>query len=175
MPKIIESVREKILKETEKQVMESGYSAMTIRSVASACGIATGTVYNYFKSKEQMLAEVMSKDWHKCVEGLNKYANSATSPEQLIRGFIQGIESFSETYRNLFLDPEAQKEFAAVYSSRHVFLIRQIASIIEPACKRLSQNYSEALPKLISELIVIFVTSEDDLNEFIKLSVKLFN
>ena len=50
MPKIIENIREKILEEAKCQVMESGYASMTIRSVANACGVGVGTVYNYFKS-----------------------------------------------------------------------------------------------------------------------------
>ena len=52
MPKIIENIREKLLEEAKRQVMEQGYSAMTIRSVASACGVGVGTVYNYFSSKD---------------------------------------------------------------------------------------------------------------------------
>ena len=51
MPKIIENIREKLLEEARRQVMEEGYEAMTIRSVAGACGVGVGTVYNYFSSK----------------------------------------------------------------------------------------------------------------------------
>ena len=58
MPKIIENIREKLLIEAKKQVMENGYSSMTIRSVATACGVGTGTVYNYFPS--QSLVRILS-------------------------------------------------------------------------------------------------------------------
>ena len=51
MPKIIENIREKLLEEARRQVMDQGYSTMTIRSVASVCGVGVGTVYNYFESK----------------------------------------------------------------------------------------------------------------------------
>ena len=33
MPKIIENIRENLMAEARKQVMELGYSAMTIRSI----------------------------------------------------------------------------------------------------------------------------------------------
>ena len=46
MPKIIENVREQLLTEAKRQIAENGYSATTIRSVAGACGLGIGTVYN---------------------------------------------------------------------------------------------------------------------------------
>ncbi len=50
MPKIIENLQSKLIEEAKKQIEEAGYGAMTIRSVAKACGVGVGTVYNYFSS-----------------------------------------------------------------------------------------------------------------------------
>ena len=46
MPKIIENLETKLIEEAKKQFETSGYSALTIRSVAKACGVGVGTVYN---------------------------------------------------------------------------------------------------------------------------------
>ena len=59
MPKIIENVREQLLAEAKKQVFEHGYADTTIRSVARACGLGVGTVYNYFSSKEMLIGKVI--------------------------------------------------------------------------------------------------------------------
>lgn len=56
MPKILENIRELLLQEAKRQVFENGYSSLTIRSVAGACGIGVGTVYNYFESKDALVA-----------------------------------------------------------------------------------------------------------------------
>ena len=56
MPKIIENLREQLLEETKKQILDRGYANTTIRSVAKACGVGVGTVYNYFESKEMLVA-----------------------------------------------------------------------------------------------------------------------
>ena len=60
MPKIIENLESKLLEEAKRQIQESGYGAMTIRSVAKGCGVGVGTVYNYFPSKEALLTWSMA-------------------------------------------------------------------------------------------------------------------
>ena len=59
MPKIVENVKERIILETRKQIKEVGYSKVTIRSIAKACGIGVGTIYNYFESKDVIIANFM--------------------------------------------------------------------------------------------------------------------
>ena len=59
MPKIIENLRDQLLQEARKQIAERGYTGTTIRSVAGACGVGVGTVYNYFSSKEMLIASFM--------------------------------------------------------------------------------------------------------------------
>ena len=75
MPKIIENLESKLIQEARRQIAEIGYSAMTIRSVAKACGVGVGTVYNYFPSKEALVATHLLEDWKQCVTAvLNQHA-----------------------------------------------------------------------------------------------------
>ena len=67
MPKIIENVRELLLDTAKEQIRKQGYAKTTIRSVASACGLGVGTVYNYFKSKDMLIASFMLEDWQECL------------------------------------------------------------------------------------------------------------
>ena len=46
MPKIIENLRERLLVEARLQVNQLGYGQITVRGIASACGVGVGTVYN---------------------------------------------------------------------------------------------------------------------------------
>ena len=68
MPKIIENLENRLISEAKKQIAEAGYNAVTIRSVAKACGVGVGTVYNYFESKEALLAAFMAVAAHRCLQ-----------------------------------------------------------------------------------------------------------
>ena len=59
MPKIIPGLRDRLVEEAERQLVTGGYTALTIRSVAKACHVAVGTVYNYFSSKEEFVASAL--------------------------------------------------------------------------------------------------------------------
>ena len=73
MPRIIENLESKLIAEAHRQVEQSGYGAFTIRSVATACGVDIGTVYNYFPSKDDLLAAHLPDDWQ------HRSGNTATA------------------------------------------------------------------------------------------------
>ena len=65
MPKIIENVRGMLIEEAQTQITANGYDNVTIRSIAKGCGLGLGTFYNYFKSKEMLIATFLNEDWQK--------------------------------------------------------------------------------------------------------------
>ena len=70
MPKRIENLEHRLIEEAKKQIEKAGYGAMTIRSVAKACGVGVGTVYNDFSSKEALIATHLLEDWKQCVTAI---------------------------------------------------------------------------------------------------------
>jgi AcrR family transcriptional regulator len=57
-PRQAEVVTE-LVRATGEEVEEVGYSGLTVRSVARRAGVAPATAYNYFSSKDHLLAEVL--------------------------------------------------------------------------------------------------------------------
>ena len=43
--------KEEILKASRELIQQKGWSAVNIRSVAAACGVSVGSIYNYYDSK----------------------------------------------------------------------------------------------------------------------------
>ncbi len=50
-----------ILEEACKQFLEKGYSAVTVRSIASAIGVTTGSIYKYYRDKEALFDALVSE------------------------------------------------------------------------------------------------------------------
>lgn len=55
--------REAILAECRKLVMQGGLQAISMRSVAEACGVALGSLYNYFPSKAALVEATVQSVW----------------------------------------------------------------------------------------------------------------
>ena len=71
MPKIIPGLQEKILQTARTILLEEEDSAFSMRSIAERCGIACGTIYNYFPGKDSMLAAILMHDWMDILERMH--------------------------------------------------------------------------------------------------------
>lgn len=55
--------KEEILKTSRALIREQGWSAVSIRSVAAACGVSVGSIYNYFDSKATLIGATVESVW----------------------------------------------------------------------------------------------------------------
>lgn len=149
MPKILENIRENLLQEARNQVMGQGYSSMTIRSVASACGVGVGTVYNYFPSKDNLVANFMLEDWKSCLGKMQSCCGQTDSSEAALRGIYDALRDFMDAYAALFADENAVTGFGASFHQWHKQLRNQVAEPLEPFCKK----QKAANPKFLSEFL----------------------
>lgn len=134
MPKIIENPEIRLMEEARRQIEEFGYAAMTIRSVAKGCGIGIGTVYNYFPSKDALVAGYMLGDWKACVAAIDECSAQANSPETVVRFIYQQLLAFAIRHRNVFQDEAAATAFSGSFSQYHTLLRSQIAAPLRKFC-----------------------------------------
>lgn len=55
--------KEEILKEALNIVSSEGIGKINMRNVANKCGVALGSLYNYYPSKEALLMDVVKYVW----------------------------------------------------------------------------------------------------------------
>lgn len=163
MPKIIENIRERLLEEAKRQIAENGYAKTTIRSVAAACGLGVGTVYNYFQSKDHLIATFMAEDWLQLIDKVN--ASAALGEEALLRSIFDALTEFTRRYQYLFCDKDAEKVFFTAFSERHRMLRHQLAEIICPLCREKNIANSEFTSEYIAESLLVWTIAGKSFDE----------
>jgi AcrR family transcriptional regulator len=162
MPKIIQNVREQLLNEAKRQIAEFGYDNTTIRSVAGACGLGVGTVYNYFKSKDMLIASFLLDDWFFALAQMKR--RSSTQAKETIFAVYDELTKFIEKNASLFSDKSAAKTFAGVFSERHKLLRSQLAEIILPICEHKTVD-KMFLSEFIAESVLTWTVAKKDFEE----------
>ena len=55
--------KKNILQISRKLIQQNGWAGVNIRSVAAACGVSVGCIYNYFESKTDLLSATVESIW----------------------------------------------------------------------------------------------------------------
>ena len=127
MPKIISDIKVNILKETKAQILENGYSKVTIRSIANKLNLAVGTIYNYFPSKDMIVATFMLEDWNVVLE---KIQNDIFEVKDKIKVIYDGLLEFIVSYDYIFCDSSAEQNYAIMSKKYHNIFRNQIVELI---------------------------------------------
>ena len=171
MPKIIEQLREKLLVEAKKQIQEQGYAKTTIRSVAAALDVGVGTVYNYFESKEMLIATFVYEDWK---EYLQSMAALPKDDERiLLGGIFDALKQFSLEHERLFSDNDAERTVSTGSSTRHKILRDQIASFILPICETKGIKSPCFTAEFLAESIICWSMEKKDFDEIYPILEKI--
>ncbi|MBQ9700771.1 MAG: TetR/AcrR family transcriptional regulator [Lachnospiraceae bacterium] len=174
MPKIIENVRETLILEARKQIETVGYAGVTVRSIASACGVGVGTVYNYFKSKDMLVATCILEDWSKAIGAINDYSIKATNPEEIFRCIYTELKTFIQLQKAIFEDAEAIKVFNGAFSERHKMLRGQLAEPIKTVCNNANIDMGDGfMADFIAESILTWTVAGRSYEDISVLLLKL--
>ena len=124
-----EATRKAILTAAERVIGEKGYNDASIGHITSEAGVAQGTFYIYFTTKEQVFSELVLEMGrlvrHTIAEATQGIGNRLEAEEAGLRAFLEFVQAHQDLYRivqeALFVDPAAYEEyyktFAAGYRS----------------------------------------------------------
>ncbi|KAF5062167.1 Bacterial regulatory protein, tetR family [anaerobic digester metagenome] len=87
---------------TMKLFIEKGFAETTIAEIASAADIGTGTFYNYFHSKEDVLRYVLTKNLDETKDSLEELNRSSMSPPEKISQILLTIGKIFKENQQLF-------------------------------------------------------------------------
>ncbi|MFJ7509381.1 TetR/AcrR family transcriptional regulator [Peribacillus simplex] len=146
--RIRQASKEKIRAAAMELFMKQGYYATSISDIAKKAGISKGLLYNYYKGKEELLAEMVEARIKEVVEVMEEAFTLNTPREQLkhiVNGAIDNILKKPEVHRfylHLQTQPEADDELIK-YSH---LIIEENARQFEFQCK-LFESMGEKEPR----------------------------
>ena len=160
MPKIIDNVRERAIDEARKVLIGRGYRALTIRQIANELGIAPGTFYNYFPSKEYLAANVMLEDWHQLTQEFESGLCDQT-PEQVFAGLFDLVRSFSLRFVPAWKEYEVHDSSRPMIHQYHGVLVQQLAGYLCRVIPTAQQEKEPWLADFLAEMILRFGSDSD--------------
>jgi len=111
-PKVIEAVRESILKEALSIINQYGYDDLSMRKLASRLGFSAKTIYNYYSNKDEIYLMALIRGFEALTwEFQTAYASSKNPLKKLeavVRAYVRwGIEN--KHYYNIMFIMNAPK------------------------------------------------------------------
>jgi AcrR family transcriptional regulator len=119
---------ERIVSAALRLIGRRGVKRLGMQEISEAAGVSRGTLYRYFPSKDQVLAAAASYDERRFTDGLAQVLDSALTPADRIRAFIDFSFDYIRTHpaRALF---ESEPEFVLSYLLDHLPKLR--AAVLE--------------------------------------------
>lgn len=103
MPKLYEDLRETIVQEAKVLIVSNGYGKLNMREVAKASGIAVGTIYNYFPTKDSLMLELMYRHWMEFIASIQLVQQEECELFTKLRGIYTLLESFLDIFKDTWL------------------------------------------------------------------------
>ncbi len=101
--------REQIRKAAVNVIAEKGFYEATTQLIADEAGISVGTIYNYFRTKEEILEYIFKVECNRRINLLEALIDTDSSVEDKLRAFFE--MHFEEIRKNPALSKLMVQEF----------------------------------------------------------------
>lgn len=95
------ATRTRLLTEAARLFAKKGSTGTTTKEVATASGVAVGTVYLHFKDKDGLLKEVLKSSLTRLKQELAKQEPGGTEGTALVRGKMEALADFTHRFPDL--------------------------------------------------------------------------
>ncbi len=143
MPKIIPELRERIVEIAEDLYAKNSYTEIDMRKISQLCGIAVGTLYNYFPNKQALFVSIFEKSWDRQVQNIQKVINSN----------ISTVNKLERVIGKLYRDLIKYKGIGEECFEREIFVRERDKMImLKNVFNQLFKRINEMVTGLIQEL-----------------------
>jgi AcrR family transcriptional regulator len=146
--------KDQILQAAQRLVDQSGYVALTMDSLARCCKLSKGTIYIYFKTREEVLLAILQQDFAAWFVGMRKYLRQSPQPfgPTFPKAWMYSLENQPRliggmAFLHLTLEPNISNQFAVEWKT---FLLEEVRGLHYEILNRFEPRVS--LPSLVKFL-----------------------
>ena len=154
MPKIIPEIQEQFLAAARQRIVYSEEHDLMMRQIARDCRTGVGTVYNYFPSKDALIAGVLSEDWQRIQEEMELNLFNSGSPMQDLKTVYEGLCLFIRKYHTIIESYSGIMRNTDLRYRYHSLLIQRITELVSSILHRYSLNVEPYTDYLLSEILL---------------------
>lgn len=165
MPKIIKDLDDKIIDSCMNLFCIHSYDRVEMKMIAKDCGIAVGTLYNYYDSKWEVFYKVLTLFWDNILTKLDVLyqkdiddAPKFTKAVELLRKGLENKTSLSTVfYDSRGLSESDKVKVKEIYDE----VIRSISRFLRPLAKKSEIANWDQVEKRFAEHILLTLTHMD--------------
>ena len=161
MPKIIPNLRSNIITKGREILFTEGYDALSMRRMAAECGIAVGTIYNYMRNKDDLVAHICMEDWMKAGDELNEGLKGIESFPEGVEYIYRGVRDFTAEYQRYWNQYSESGGSLDIVKRIHPHLRSKLSRMMNGLLHCESEEKKSAISNVMAELIIAAVTHPD--------------
>jgi len=97
----IKDRRASILDAALRTFVQRGYSETKVAEIASEAGVAEGTLYNYFPSKEDLLLALFDEKWGRIIHDIKKKIIRVDNPNDQLKAIFSTVVKLFKKNRHI--------------------------------------------------------------------------
>ncbi|TGK38665.1 TetR/AcrR family transcriptional regulator [Leptospira gomenensis] len=188
MPKIVnhEKYKLEILSKCVDILARRGYSAVSMREIATELDVSTGTLYHYFATKEDIFKELVKFVLNKDIEELQLYSKGTPAQTQSlelrVESLFQMIQARESYFQNLLYiicdvsrlkNHEEEKTLIADAMKEYVNIITKHLGVSNPTLNRIliSVILGTVVQRIVDGDSISLADTSETIKDFLSLAL----
>ncbi|MEG0396462.1 MAG: TetR/AcrR family transcriptional regulator [Oscillospiraceae bacterium] len=181
----IKNMKQHILENAREIAIDKGVSNINMRDIAKASGVALGTIYNYYPTKGDLIADIVAMFWQEAFANINinllHTMDFEANLEYIYFELLKFLNSFkSDWLSQLAMLSKDEKNVGRAKEKAYLAQVYNIVLLSLNKNKAASLNYSDAerekLASLIFKIMLMMLREgEQDFSLFKKVLNKILS
>ncbi len=150
--------KEVILKAAEKVFSKYGFHEAKIYKIAELAGVSVGTIYRFFKSKEELYSEVLKKKLSELQKRVEKNIKNK-SPDRALKAYVSTVVDFFEEEEEFFTIFMREMGSLSILDEERFNLSQWYQSYVKKLSKVVERGVKRGVFENLDPLAVILAVS----------------